>query len=71
MPLVARRKQAPNAPLLMHGQYIKDYCATLQRGLPSELHIDYTEDGYQVLKKVMDRRYDEWTTPTKRRSWPF
>ena len=41
------------------GRYIHDYIETLQGRLPSEFHVDYTEDGYQKMRKVIDRRYDE------------
>ena len=39
------------------GTYIQDYVKALQQGLPSEFHIDYTEENYQQLKRVIDRRY--------------
>jgi hypothetical protein len=52
------------------GRYLRDYAATLQRGLPSEFHIDFTESNYAAMKRVMDRRYEEWKKP-KRRWWPF
>ena len=43
-----------------HGRYLKDYAETLQRGLPSEYHVDYTEENYQHLQEVIGRRYAEW-----------
>lgn len=49
-----------------HGQYLKDYEAALQRSLPSEFHVDYTEDNYQKLRQVIDRRYEEWKKLNKR-----
>jgi hypothetical protein len=52
------------------GRYLKDYIGTLQRGLPTEFHIDFTEDNYQAMKSVIDRRYEEWKKP-KRKWWPF
>ncbi|HEV8002522.1 MAG TPA: hypothetical protein VGP63_21730 [Planctomycetaceae bacterium] len=52
------------------GQYISDYIKTLQGSLPSEYHVVYTEDNYQTMRRVIDRRYDEWKKP-KRRWWPF
>jgi hypothetical protein len=53
------------------GRYIHDYIKTLQRGLPSEFHVEYTEENYQLMRKVIDRRYDEWQRNGKRRWWPF
>ncbi len=52
------------------GQYIRDYIATLQRDLPTEFHVDYTEDNYQKMRQVIERRYAEWKTP-KKNWWPF
>jgi hypothetical protein len=48
------------------GRYIHDYIAALQGSLPSEFHVDCTEDNYQKMRQVIDRRYDEWKTPKKR-----
>lgn len=42
------------------GRYLQDYTATLQGHLPSEFHIDFTEDNYQKMRQVIDRRYEEW-----------
>ena len=53
------------------GCYIHDYIETLQGRLPSEFHVDYTEDSYQKMRQVIDRRYDEWKTPKKKGWWPF
>lgn len=52
------------------GKYIHDYIELLQGSLPSEFHIEYTEDNYQRMKEVIDRRYQEWKSP-RRRWWPF
>ncbi|HUG11976.1 MAG TPA: hypothetical protein VMM36_13230 [Opitutaceae bacterium] len=52
------------------GRYLRDYISTLQRGLPSEFHIDFTEENYGAMKSVIDRRYEEWKKP-KRKWWPF
>ncbi len=52
------------------GKYLEDYTRTLQGSLPSEFHIDYTEENYQRLKPVIDRRYGEWKSP-KNRWRPF
>jgi len=53
------------------GRYIPDYIETLQGRLPSEFHVVYTEDSYQKMRQVIDRRYDEWKTPKKKGWWPF
>lgn len=45
------------------GEYLQDYIETLQGTLPSEFHIDYTEENYQHMKQVIDRRYKEWKSP--------
>jgi hypothetical protein len=43
-----------------NGQFLPDYTATLQGSLPSEYHIVFSEENFQMLRKVIDRRYDEW-----------
>ena len=48
------------------GRYIDDYIATLKGKLPTEFHVDYTEENYQKMKRVIDRRYDEWRTSQKK-----
>jgi uncharacterized membrane protein len=52
------------------GKYLQDYAKTLQGELPSELHVPYTEENYQRMKPVIDRRYREWKSPRKW-WWPF
>jgi hypothetical protein len=52
------------------GRYIRDYIGTLKHGLPTEFHIDFTEANYEVMKRVIDRRYAEWKK-AKRKWWPF
>lgn len=47
------------------GRYIYDYIEALQGPLPSELHVKYTENNYQRMRQVIDRRYDEWKAPKK------
>lgn len=42
------------------GRYIHDYIELLQGNLPSEFHIALTEDSYQSLKQIIDRRFAEW-----------
>jgi hypothetical protein len=54
------------------GKYLKDYTGTLQGDLPSEFHIPYTEENYQKLKPLIDRRYQEWkSSPKKKKWWPI
>ncbi len=48
------------------GQYLQDYAATLQTDLPSEFHVQYTEDNYQKIRAVIERRYQEWNKPKKK-----
>jgi hypothetical protein len=45
------------------GKYLQDYAEILQGALPSEFHVDYTEESYQRMKRVIDRRYTEWQFP--------
>ncbi len=47
------------------GQYLDDYTATLQQNLPTEFHIAYSEENYQRLKPVIDRRYENRANLTK------
>ena len=47
------------------GQYIHDYIRLLQGNLPSEFHIALTEENYEKLKQVIDRRYAEWKNSTR------
>jgi hypothetical protein len=42
------------------GNYLADYAKTLQRDLPSEFHVSYSDDNYRLLAAVIDRRYSEW-----------
>ena len=52
-----------------HGKYLQDYSATLQEKLPTEFHVQYSEENYKKLKAVIDRRYEECKTPKKKGSW--
>jgi hypothetical protein len=45
------------------GRYLQDYTATLQGSLPTEFHVEYTEEGYKRMRQVIDRRYQEWKRP--------
>jgi hypothetical protein len=51
------------------GKYISDYKTTLQGSLPSEFHVQYTEENYSKLKAVIDRRYSEWKERTSLPWW--
>jgi hypothetical protein len=52
------------------GQYLKDYMGALQGSLPSEFHIEFTEENYSTMRAIIDRRYQEWKHP-KISWWPF
>jgi hypothetical protein len=43
-----------------HGQYLTDYIELLQGDLPSELHVNYDETNYAILKRRIDERYKAW-----------
>jgi hypothetical protein len=42
------------------GQYLTDYARVLQRGLPTQFHVEYTEANYRTLAPVVDERYATW-----------
>jgi hypothetical protein len=42
------------------GDYLKDYARTLQRDLPSEFHVPFTEQNYQTIRAVIEQRYVDW-----------
>ena len=42
------------------GKYLEDYIETLQGDLPSEFHIQYSEENYQRMKQLIDQRYKAW-----------
>jgi hypothetical protein len=42
------------------GDYLSDYARVLQRDLPSEYHVAFTEANYQTIGAVLDARYAEW-----------
>ena len=52
------------------GQYLNDYIGLLQGSLPSEFHIEFTDVNYAQLKPIIDKQYQRWKKPKKRR-WPF
>lgn len=43
-----------------NGAYLTDYSATLQGNLPSEFHIEYSEQNYRLLEPVIDAKYKDW-----------
>src|SRR5207249_11227520 len=40
--------------------YPRDYEVILQGNLASSYHVPYTEENYQRIRPVIDRRYQEW-----------
>jgi len=42
------------------GDYLKDYGRVLQRDLPSEFHVPYTEPNYHAMCAAIDARHDAW-----------
>ena len=42
------------------GSYLKDYARTLQRDLPSEFHVPFTEQNYEAIRAVIDQRFADW-----------
>ena len=42
------------------GKYLSDYFGELQGNLWSGFQVPYTEENYQRMKSIIDRRYDEW-----------
>ena len=47
------------------GEYMKDYARVLQRDLPSEFHVPFTEANYQAIRGVIDVRYAAWTQSSR------
>jgi hypothetical protein len=43
-----------------HGQYLADYARVLQRRLPSEFHVLFTDENYKTIGAVIDRRFAAW-----------
>jgi hypothetical protein len=42
------------------GQYMADYRELLVRGLPSEFHVPYSWENYEIIRKRIDKRFQEW-----------
>jgi hypothetical protein len=63
------------------GAYLKEYEETLIGGYESTWHIPFTEENYQKMKALLDRRFEEWKSrppeaespekTAKRWWWPF
>lgn len=47
------------------GDYLKDYVRVLQRDLPSEFHVPYTEPNYREMSAVIDARYAAWKADSR------
>jgi hypothetical protein len=43
-----------------NGKYLADYCKCLQKALPSEFHVPYTEANEALIHNVISQRYQEW-----------
>lgn len=53
------------------GAYFEDYKKTLTKGLPSFWHVTDSWANYDRLAPVLDRRYQEWKHPPKKKWWKF
>lgn len=42
------------------GDSLADYARALQRDLPSQYHVPFTEENYQAIRAVIDARYAAW-----------
>lgn len=43
------------------GSYLVDYAQALQKSLPSEFHVAYSEENYRVLRERINERYRRWS----------
>jgi hypothetical protein len=43
-----------------NGQYLTDYADLLVQDLPSEFHVPYTWENYEIIRRQIDRRYSDW-----------
>jgi hypothetical protein len=43
-----------------HGQYLADYDATVGAGLAEIYYVSDTWENFDRMKRVLDRRYQEW-----------
>ena len=53
------------------GPYFEDYKQVLAAGLPSFWHVADTWQNYDKLAPVIDRRFEAWKNPPKKRWWQF
>jgi hypothetical protein len=53
------------------GPYFADYKKTLAAGLPSFWHVADTWENYNKLEPVINRRYEDWKNPPRKRWWQF
>jgi hypothetical protein len=51
------------------GAYFSDYKKVLASGLPSFWHVADTWDNYEKIAAVINRRYEEWKNPSRRKRW--
>jgi hypothetical protein len=51
------------------GPYFADYKRLLAAGLPSFWHVADTWDNYEEIAAVINRRYEEWQNPTRKKRW--
>ena len=43
-----------------HGSYLTDYSRVLQKQLPSEFHVAFTESNYLAIRDVIEERFAVW-----------
>lgn len=48
-----------------NGQYLADYADLLVQDLPSEFHVPYTWENYDIIRLQIDRRYAKWRESQK------
>ena len=53
------------------GDYFADYKRVLVKGLPSFWHVADTWENYDKLAPVINRRFEAWKNPRKKRWWQF
>ena len=56
------------------GQYLADYSELLVRDLPSEFHVPYSWENYEIIQERIDSRFQQWQAkgrPGKRPWWRF
>lgn len=44
-----------------NGSYLSDYHEYLQKELPTEFHVPYTQENENIIHVVISERYDEWS----------